>query len=97
LLFVEYLKLSGVDGLTRWWLTAPLVYTSGNTPAVRDVIGTAVLGILTRHWRYAHLTALRGDSVSPALLGMSRVTEDVVWAKLAAMAEGARIATQRLF
>jgi hypothetical protein len=25
------------------------------------------------------------------------VTEDVVWAKLAAMAEGARIATQRLF
>ena len=29
--------------------------------------------------------------------GMGRVTEDVVWTKLAAMAEGARIATQRLF
>src|SRR5436189_293956 len=29
--------------------------------------------------------------------GMGRVTEDVVWAKLTAMAEGARIATQRLF
>ena len=29
--------------------------------------------------------------------GMRRVTEDVVWAKLAAMAEGARTATQRLF
>jgi 5-methyltetrahydropteroyltriglutamate--homocysteine methyltransferase len=29
--------------------------------------------------------------------GMGRVTEDVVWAKLASMAEGARIATQRLF
>jgi 5-methyltetrahydropteroyltriglutamate--homocysteine methyltransferase len=29
--------------------------------------------------------------------GMGRVTEDVVWAKLVAMAEGARIATQRLF
>src|SRR6185295_6466020 len=29
--------------------------------------------------------------------GMGRVTEDVVWAKLAAMAEGAKIATQRLF
>ncbi|MBV8889388.1 MAG: cobalamin-independent methionine synthase II family protein [Alphaproteobacteria bacterium] len=28
--------------------------------------------------------------------GMGRVTEDVVWAKLAAMAEGARIATTRL-
>lgn len=46
---------------------------------VRDVIGTAVLGILAGHWRYAHLTALRGDSVSPALLGMSRVvSEDAV-------------------
>ena len=29
--------------------------------------------------------------------GMGRVTEDVVWAKLSAMAAGARIATQRLF
>jgi 5-methyltetrahydropteroyltriglutamate--homocysteine methyltransferase len=28
--------------------------------------------------------------------GMGRVTEDVVWAKLAAMAEGAKIASQRL-
>jgi 5-methyltetrahydropteroyltriglutamate--homocysteine methyltransferase len=29
--------------------------------------------------------------------GMGRVAEDVVWAKLAAMAEGAKIASQRLF
>jgi 5-methyltetrahydropteroyltriglutamate--homocysteine methyltransferase len=29
--------------------------------------------------------------------GMGRVTEDVVWAKLKAMSDGARIATQRLF
>ena len=29
--------------------------------------------------------------------GMGRVTEDVVWAKLAAMAEGARLASKRLF
>ena len=29
--------------------------------------------------------------------GMGRVTEDVVWAKLPAMADGARIATDRLF
>jgi 5-methyltetrahydropteroyltriglutamate--homocysteine methyltransferase len=29
--------------------------------------------------------------------GMGRVSEDVVWAKLAAMAEGARIASRRLF
>ena len=69
--FVEYLKLSGrFDALVA---DCPLVYASGNAPAVRDVIGTAVLGILAGHWRYAHLTALRGDSVSPGLLGMNRV------------------------
>ncbi len=75
--FVEYLKLSGrFDALVG---DCPLTYTSGNAPAVRDVVGTAVLGILAGHWRYAHLTALRGDSVSPALLGISRVmSEDAV-------------------
>jgi len=75
--FVEYLKLSGrFDALLA---DCPLVYASGNAPAVRDVVGTAVLGILAGHWRYAHLTALRGDSVSPARLGMSRVvSEDAV-------------------
>lgn len=75
--FVEYLKLSGrFDTLVA---DGPLVDASGNAPAVRDVIGTAVLGILAGHWRYAHLTALRGDLVSPALLGMSRVvSEDAV-------------------
>ncbi len=75
--FVEYLKLSGrFDALVA---DCPLVYTSGNAPTVRDVVGTVVLGILAGHWRYAHLTALRGDSVSPALLGMSRVmSEDAV-------------------
>ena len=77
LFFVEYLKLSGrFDALLA---DCPLVYASGNAPAVRDVVGTAVLGILAGHWRYAHLTALRGDSVSPARLGMSRVvSEDAV-------------------
>jgi 5-methyltetrahydropteroyltriglutamate--homocysteine methyltransferase len=29
--------------------------------------------------------------------GMGRVAEDVVWAKLASMVEGARLASQRLF
>lgn len=75
--FVEYLKASGrFDALVA---DCPLVYTSGNAPRVRDVIGTALLGMLAGHWRYAHLTALRGDSVSAALLGMSRVmSEDAV-------------------
>ena len=75
--FVEYLKASGrFDALVA---DCPLDYTSGNAPAVRDVVGTALLGILAGHCRYAHLSALRGDSVSPALLGMSRVmSEDAV-------------------
>jgi hypothetical protein len=75
--FVEYLKASGrFDALVADCL---LAYTSANAPPVRDVVGTALLGILAGHWRYAHLTALRGDSVSPALLGMSRVvSEDAV-------------------
>ena len=75
--FVEYLKASGrFDALVA---DCPLTYTSGNAPAVRDVVGTVLLGILAGHWRYAHLTARRGDSVSPALLGMSRVmSEDAV-------------------
>ena len=29
--------------------------------------------------------------------GMGRVTEDVVWAKLASLSEGARLASARLF
>jgi len=75
--FVEYLKSGGrFDALVA---DCPLSYASGNSPKVRDVLGTVVLGILAGHWRYAHLTALRGDTVSAELLGMSRiVSEDAV-------------------
>src|ERR1700731_1861292 len=68
--FVEYLKSGGrFDAVVA---DCPLSYTSRNSPKVRDVLGTVVLGILAGHWRYAHLTALRGDAVSAELLGMSR-------------------------
>ena len=75
--FAEYLKLSGrFDALVA---DCPLVYSSPNAPAKRDVLGTAVLSILAGHWRYAHITALRGDTVNPPLLGMTRVvSEDAV-------------------
>src|SRR5512147_1234575 len=75
--FAEYLKLSGrFDALVADF---PLVYSSPNAPAKRDVLGTAVLSILAGHWRYAHITALRGDTVNPPLLGMTRVvSEDAV-------------------
>jgi hypothetical protein len=75
--FAEYLKLSGrFDALVA---DCPLAYTSPNAPKKRDVIGTAMLAILAGQWRYAHITALRGDTVNPALLGMSKVvSEDAV-------------------
>ncbi len=38
-----------------------------------------MLAILAGQRRYAHITALRGDTVNPALLGMTRVvSEDAV-------------------
>ena len=85
--FAEYLKVSGrFDALVA---DCPLFYTSPNAPAKRDVIGTALLSILAGQWRYAHITALRGDTVNPALLGMSKVvSEDAVRRGLAKIEEG---------
>ena len=49
---------------------APLSYTSPNAHSKRDVLGTWLLAILAGHKRYAHITGLRGDAVSPQILGM---------------------------
>lgn len=82
--FIEFLKVSGVfDALIA---DCPLHYTSPNAPEVRDVIGTWVLSGLAGHRRYAHVTALRSDSVLPELMGMSRiVSEDSLRRALAAI------------
>jgi hypothetical protein len=51
----------------------------------RDELGLAVLA---GHWRYAHISALRGDGVNPELLGMTKVaSEDSVRRGLSAMKE----------
>ena len=72
--FAEYLKVSGrFDALVS---DCPLHYRSPNAPSKRDVLGTVLLSVLAGHWRYAHITALRGDGVNPALLGMSRVVSE---------------------
>jgi hypothetical protein len=75
--FIEYLKQAGLfDG---WIAGCPIQYTSPNAPSKRDLLGTVLLSILSGHWRYAHITALRSDPVSPSLLGMKRVlSEDAV-------------------
>lgn len=75
--FIAFLKTSGLfDNLVA---ACPLRYTSPNAPAKRDVLGTALLSVLSGHRRYAHITALRADTVNPPLLGMSRVlSEDAI-------------------
>jgi hypothetical protein len=84
--FIEYLKTSGV--FESWVNDAPLQYTSPNAPHPRDVLGTILLSVLAGHWRYAHISALRGDGVNPGLLGMTKVaSEDSVRRALSAMPE----------
>src|SRR5215469_14331017 len=57
----------------------PRDYMSPNAPNKRDVLGTAVLSMLSGHKRYAHMAALRADGVLPELLGLTRVmSEDAV-------------------
>ena len=67
--------------------------TSPNAPGKRDVLGTAVLSILSGHQRYAHISALRGDTVNPPLLGMTEVvSEDSVRRNLGKIDEQAGVA-----
>src|SRR5712691_9543292 len=84
--FIEFLKTSGRFDL--WVEGCPLEYTSPNAPQKRDVLGTLLLSVLSGHWRYAHISALRGDGVNPELLGMRKVaSEDSVRRGLSAMKE----------
>ena len=80
--FAEFLKNAGV--FDEWVGECPLSYTSPNAPPNRDILGTWMLSVLAGHKRYAHVTALRGDGVSPQVLGMSRiVSEDALRVRLA--------------
>ena len=72
--FAQFLQVSGLfDGLVA---DAPLSYASNHAPDVRDVLGTSLLSILSGHYRFAHAAALRGDTVTPSLLGMNRVVSE---------------------
>src|ERR1035438_8059444 len=86
--FIEFLKVSGL--FENWVEDCPLQFTSLNAPRKRDVLGTILLSVLAGHWRYAHISALRGDGVNPELLGMTKVaSEDSVRRALSAMKEEA--------
>ena len=84
--FIEFLKVSGL--YDSFVADCPLRYTSNNAPAVRDVLGTLLLSILSGHKRYAHITNIRSDRVNPELLGMRNVvSEDSVRRALASLEE----------
>lgn len=72
--FCQFLATSGL--YSKWIGHCPLRYVSPNAPGVRDVLGTAVLAILSGASRYAHVTALRGDQVNPQGLGMQKVISE---------------------
>lgn len=75
--FAQFLQAGG-----RWenlLKSCPLRYGGNRGSGATNVVGTAALSILCGHWRYAHINAVRGDTLNPPLLGMSRVvSEDVV-------------------
>ena len=72
--FAQFLKAAEL--FSRFCADAPFGYKSNNAPEVRDVLGSLLLSVLAGHNRYAHLTALRFDTVTPALLGMSKVVSE---------------------
>ena len=61
--FVDFLKNTG--HLDRWIDECPLYYTSPNAPLKRDIIGTALLSVINKHRRFAHMTKLRTDGINP--------------------------------
>src|SRR5512136_1887836 len=69
--FIDFLKTAGL--FDAFVADCPLRYTSPNAPKKRDVLGTAMLSILSGHKRYAHIAALRGDGVLPELLDIPKI------------------------
>jgi hypothetical protein len=75
--FSQFLASAGL--FAQWVRDCPVKYTSPNAPTHNDLLGTISLAILAGNRRYAHVTALRGDTINPQGLGMSRVlSEDAV-------------------
>ena len=72
--FAQFLHAGG-----RWedfCSEAPFGFTSPNAPSHEDVLGSLALSILCGHTRYAHVNALRFDTVTPPMLGMHKVVSE---------------------
>ena len=75
--FIEFLKRTEL--FEQWVASCPLQLTSPNAPALRDILGTILLSVLSGHTRYSHITTVKTDKVNAPLLGMNRiVSEDSV-------------------
>jgi hypothetical protein len=86
--FIEFLTITGL--FDQWVADCPLDYKSPNGSSRRDILGTWMLSILSGHWRYAHVSAIRADAVNPGLLGMNGVVaEDTLRRGLKAINETA--------
>ena len=72
--FIQFLKLG--ERFDPWVKDCPLSYASNNAPEKVDVLGSLFLSILSGHKRYAHITTLMSDNVSPSLLGMKKVVSE---------------------
>ena len=72
--FAEFLEVAQL--FEHWVETCPMAYTSPNAPKIRDVLDTWLLSILDGQRRYAHIAGLRGDTVAPQILGMSKIISD---------------------
>ena len=66
--FIEFLTLTGL--YSRWEAGCPLSYQGPNSSPVKDILGTLFLSVLAGHRRYAHITTIRADGVTPGLLDM---------------------------
>lgn len=75
--FIEFLKRTEL--FDHWVENCPLELSSPNAPAIRDILGTILLSVLSGHTRYSHITTVRTDKVNAPLLGMNKiVSEDSV-------------------
>jgi hypothetical protein len=72
--FAQFLEASGLFKALVG--DAPLTYASNRAHEVVDVLGTVLMSVLNGHYRFAHVTALRGDTVTPGVLGMRRVVSE---------------------
>lgn len=72
--FLEFLFISGI--WEEFVKQCPLSYSSPNAPTKAEILGTILCGVLSGHRRYAHITGMRGDSVLPKLLGISKLRSE---------------------